>query len=883
MENSDKNQDNKIAEKNKSDGFEFHDPNEGTSPARVFENALTSQTEAFTFETDEEETAKQRKRRRRKKPQPYLLVFSLVVATLYIIGALLYVNNLQNKAINELDVFTMIVTLLGPAALTVLAGFLGESISKANRDSRTLTLYAKRILEPEKSLSDGVKSRLSSVREEIEKLEITINAATNRLAGLEENIRSKNIELRQVTNEARGGADQLVNTMEAERNRLSSILSGLAELNKSAQNSAKQATIGLDEKTALLNRAAQALTETSTNAADAAERAAQRLDGAVDKAVGAASNLDEASVRGEQAIGRAHDLMVMARVSADKAIGGVSNAIDYLNDAANNAAETAKQVSQIVAQENENTLQNSESMIENVRHIAEQSAKQIVSLMEVEAQNASAKAKESVVAFEETASSVKKLTEEAGNLIAAQLQANKHRIDNLRQQSFELSQEADSFAQSRLNSAKDLIEQSSGLLNDAGEKINSRFNDVANVCIDQAKSIEAIIDGLNQKLDSLPQEALNRANIVEGLLNETLSKLNDAGKQAAEEAKGLNENFQSRLQESYSALGEVAQRLAAISGIGITPPPIKASTNTQYVEPKRQNQAEENNNEIMPDPRAVIGRPIHHQDSHAETQNEISHQNKSLNDVETKPSNNTKNTSFGSILSPNIPVRSTPIQNAPISTSETQKENIDKEIESKPPTFVLRGRTSSIDDEIVALNTDKKDAIKEAVQKANIKDEPQLEINLHTEKHDIGISTPAISKPIENIETPAPTSITLNHDIDRDWSWREVLLSSSAQKQTSEDKIKSDILQEFALDRILNDATLERYLQAYSRNAIKAKDLTKSNLPMQISGLQRKISENLELRPFLARFVDERRELVKLGRLRGDDLRIYLLAEASLD
>lgn len=880
MNNSDNNEYNKIAEKNKNSDFELHDPNEGTSPARVFENALTNQTEAFTFETDEEETIKQRKRRRKKKPQPYLLVFSLVVATLYIIGALLYVNNLQNKAINELDVFTMIVTLLGPAALTVLAGFLGESISKANRDSRTLTLYAKRILEPEKSLSDGVKSRLSSVREEIEKLEVTINAATNRLAGLEENIRTKNLQLREVTNEARGGADQLVNTMEAERNRLSSILNGLAELNKSAQNSARQATIGLDEKTALLTKAAEALTETSTNAANAAENAAQRLDGAVDKAIGAASNLDEASIRGEQAIGRAHDLMVMARVSADKAIGGVSNAIDYLNDAANNAAETAKQVSQLVAKENENTLQNSEVMIENVRQIAEQSAKHIVSLMEAEAQNASMKAKESVQAFEETASSVKKLTEEAGNLIAAQLQANKHRIDNLRQQSFELSQEADSFAQSRLNSAKDLIEQSSGLLNDAGEKINSRFNDVANVCIEQAKSIEAIIDGLNNKLDNLPNEAQNRANMVEALLNETLSKLNDAGKQAAEEAKGLNENFQNRLQESYSALGEVAQRLAAISGIGIVQPPINSSINKPIQEAPKQNINIENNNDIMPDPRSIIGRPIHHQEPENSPLSDKAAKTNETSDEEIKTSQN-KITSFGSILSPNIPVRSTPIQNAPIPSPIEPKP--EKTEENTKPTFVLRGRTSNIDDEIVSLNADKKDTIKDAVSQSSKPEELPIEVNLHSETPIANAQTKPISTPIEAQEVNAPTSITLNHDIDRDWSWREVLLSSGAQKQTTEDKIKSDILNEFALDRILNDATLERYLQAYSRNAMKAKDLTRSNLPMQISGLQRKIAENLELRPFLARFVDERRELVKLGRLRGNDLRIYLLAEASLD
>jgi len=211
------------------------------------------------------------------------------------------------------------------------------------------------------------------------------------------------------------------------------------------------------------------------------------------------------------------------------------------------------------------------------------------------------------------------------------------------------------------------------------------------------------------------------------------------------------------------------------------------------------------------------------------------------------------------------------------------EQKIDKLEEPPKPTFVLRGRTSNIDDEIVSINNDKKDAFKDAVLKPNKPEELPIEVNLHSDAQNTNAPTKPISTAIETQETNSPTSITLNHDIDRDWSWREVLLSSGAQKQTTEDKIKSDILNEFALDRILNDVTLERYLQAYSRNAMKAKDLTKSNLPMQISGLQRKIAENLELRPFLARFVDERRELVKLGRLRGNDLRIYLLAEASLD
>ncbi|MBN8649461.1 MAG: hypothetical protein J0L55_16015, partial [Caulobacterales bacterium] len=691
--------------------LDIQETNSENSPAVLNDNfQLEQEPKSFIFETNEEETLVKRKKRRKKNNQPYILLLSLVVATIYIIGALLYINNLSGSAPN-LNNFTILITLLGPAAFAVLAGLLGEGLARSNRESRALTAIAKRLFEPEKMLEDGTKSRIKMVREEIDRLEHSLNSATNRLGGLEKAIAQKANSLRAATEEARGGADNLVSTMENERARLAAILDGLSELNKSAQLTARSATIGLDEKAEILSRAAHSLSENANIATQNADLAAQKLDIAINKTLGAVTTLDDASQRGEQALARAHDLMVLARVRADDAIGGVSNAVEYLQDAALNASETAKQVSELVSSENQKTRQIGISAISDLQTIAEQSAQQIVIALRAEADNARLKAQESVLAFEETAYSIRKLTEEAGGLIEEQLNKNKQRVEGLRQQSFEMGQEADNFAQKRLDSARELIHQSTGLLDDAGNKIDERFKEVANACIDQARAVEDIIDGLNSKLSALPKEAKERAIAVETALADTLEKLNLAGKNAAIEAEELNNAFQARLHSSYSALGDMARKLASISGV-VAP----------NFEPIINNKVDENANNILPDPLQFNKKPIAEtnvinsaneksgfEEIAASANNKEQSQN-SMNEVKAEeikkepPSQQgtifikkpeTPKAIFSSVLSPQTPVRST-------KTAEIKPEAKpiipkivppigEKPKPIEPPQFILRG------------------------------------------------------------------------------------------------------------------------------------------------------------------------------------------------
>lgn len=869
--------------------FEVNETNSENSPAIINEDKnLEAEPKSFVFETNEEETLVKRKKRRKKQNQPYILLLSLVIATIYIIGALVYMNNLSGSQLN-LDSFTILITLLGPAFFAVLAGLLGEGLARSNRESRAITSIAKRLFEPEKLLEDGTKTRIKMVRDEIERLEQSLNSATNRLGGLENAIAQKANSLRAATEEARGGADNLVSTMESERARLAAILDGLSELNKSAQLTAKSATIGLDEKAEILSRAAKSLTENANIATQSADMAAQKLDSAINKALGAVSTLDDASVRGEQALARAHDLMVLARVRADDAIGGVSNAVEYLQDAALNASETAKQVSELVSVENQKTRQIGISAISDLQTIAEQSAQQIVIALRAEADNARLKAQESLQAFEETAYSIRKLTEEAGLLIEDQLSKNKQRVEGIRQQTFEMGQEADNFAQKRLDSARDLISQSTGLLDDAGNKIDERFKQVANACVDQARAVEDIIEGLNTKLNALPNEAKERAIAVEAALSETLDNLNKAGKNAAKEAEELNSAFQERLHNSYSALGDMARKLASISGV-VTPniAPLDNYSNNDApnnilpdpLQFGKKDKAELLNNKIeepiIKSGFETIAEKANNEAIKIEKPVEKPIEKPVEKPIEVKiPKPDISKTVFSSVLSPQTPVRSTPIienKPEPKIIPKIVPPIGNRQINSEPPQFILRGR---LDNQPKIIPNPKPEPlpIEEKPVEAP-KNLAETEIAKKAEENQID------DHPFGDFRF---SQNPINNNTNKNWTWREVLTSIDDKSTSNSNNFIENIIIDFGLKTILSDVVLDRFMQIYMRSPQKARGQTQMALPKQIALLNRRMAENLELRSQLVRFVENKLDDIRQGKLNGDDLRIYLFADAALD
>jgi methyl-accepting chemotaxis protein len=770
---------------------------------------------SYIFDTIEEEVdGKKPKKRRRKKQNSNILLYSIVVAIIWIIAAVLVINQTNPSITNSAELAALIVTLIGPAAFAVLAGLMGDILVRSNNNARMLASTTRRLLQPEESLAGSARSAILSIRSEIEKLDDTLGSVSNRLGSLENSISDKTQSLKQVSEDAKSGAFALVDTMENERKRLNNLLEGIAELTRTAQVTTKSAAMGLDEKAQLLVEAAQALARNSDEATQSAQLAADNLDNAVSKAMGAISGLDEASQRGEEALSKAHDLMVMARLKTDNAVDGVSNAASTLNDAAENISSTASKVNDIITI-NANTARDyGVSAIDEVRAIAEESARKIALALKTEAQKAREIADQSLAALENTTGSIHSLAEQASLAIAEQLENNSRHVENLKQHSFEMNKEADQFVENRLINAKSLINQSANILNETGSQIEARFSNVAKACAEQAQSVETIIDNLNQRLAILPEQAKERADAVESALSDTLNRLNETGRRAVEETHALDAAFQERLKQSYSALGEVVQRLGGLSGVIATP---------EFIKPPEAHPSVE--------------------------------QVKTTPPVEKKPED--IRPKFGHILSPQTPIRSTPVTH-----SADEKVEDNKSQAEEASKLNLRGREYFEDIDNKLADENKKPLV------------VKLEEPAKTDKTEKYIKR---DNPFEGINL----SDGINSQ-KSDWNWSDIF-SAIDDKNAHTPTTIAELIADKAIIKNINQAELEQITQIYSRERSKAILQVKVSLKENVSVLSAYISAQGDLRAKLIKFVEDNREKAIRGRLSSNEIALIMIAEAVLN
>ncbi|KAF0186284.1 MAG: hypothetical protein FD163_952 [Hyphomonadaceae bacterium] len=786
---------------------------------------------AITFDAIEEET-NGLKARKIKKPNhpPYLFMFSLLTATIWIIAALLYLNS-NTQGISQLELFTMVIALLGPAGLSVLAGAMGESIVSSNREAKALVRAARKLVEPSKAAEEAAKSTLSAVRGEVERLENAIQSAASQLGNLENTIEIRTVGLRKASEEAKSGADALVNTMESERVRLSALLEALAELTKSAQISTKTGAQGIETSAALLSKAAEGLNAKSIEAINSAGLAANRLDEALGKTLEAISGLDQASARGEVALTSAHDLMVQARISANDAVSGVSGATQSLQDAANRASETAKEVSQIIARETEGTRGLSIKTIDDVRKIAEQSAIQIVTALRAETDKAKLIAEDNLATLDATSNSIKRLAAEANQYVTKQVGENRIHLESIRQQNYEINQAAGEFVENRIVSAKDLIAQSTSLLNDAGMRIEHRFNDVVKSCSDQARAVEDVIESLNRKLDALPAEAVERAVQVETALEETLKKLSETGRKAADETRALDESFQERLRQSYSALNEVVQRLGGFSSAYTPPSPREL----------RQSRDEVAQNVELPH------LPLHERPSAAPIPLDDGNQNS----AEIEPKSEMK---FTSVLQPKTQIRSTPAQG---------EQNAPPPIEESPypqnSPSGLRGRILS-----------EENSLSRDLEMKSVTPAPEMPAKTQTERSYNpfgGVSFQPSSK--NDTERPS------------DWSWRDVLSEIDKNDPHKHDNFIHEMVVELGLQSVPQQI-IDRLIEFQLHNPQSARQQVRNSLSLQVNALENRIAQDFGVRNSLIEFVSTNAMRARRGQLSSLELRLYLVADCAL-
>jgi hypothetical protein len=784
-------------------------------------------TSKIAWETTEEAfdgppKPKPRKRAKQAGP-PKLLIGATFVSVLWVltVGAMLIANADKYGVDSASFLPNVLMLLLGPA-LILLAGFMGEGLAKSSREARFLINAARKMLEPEQTGEHAVRTTALAVRNEIGRLEGAIGEVAQRLSTIETSVTHQTAALSNAGSDAQGGADRLVASMEGERQRLDNLLAAMAELTTQAQNSTALAAQNIEDRAAKLAFAADSLVEKSTKASDVAAGAAQRLDGAAQRAVAAIEQLDVAAGRGETALARAHDLMVLARLRADEAVGSVGSAIASLNEAATNASQTAETISKTFQAETNSSRDLGLAQIEDIRTATIANAQAMTQALRAEAQAAKKAGAETLAALHASAEAVRFAAEEARQQVNHQMNDNQRRLDDVRQTAFEVGKDADAFVEKRMGDARALIERSVGLLDETGGKIQERFTKLAAACADQARGVEDLLDGLDRRLAHLPQEADARARAIEDALTDTLARLTQAGRKAADETAALDSAFQDRLRDSYSALGEVVQRLGGLSGV-VAMPPLQSNTVPASSRP----------NQISP-PKQEAEAPT----AQIETQSESSPERiapKQIVAEEPKPEPEP--------AAAKIAVNAEPLVKVEKTTSLRTK--ISEPVPSPKPEAPSPAFTSSPSPSKLKISSP-----------MPIEDDPFADLQ-------IGRAPPTGG---ENA-----------------WSWKQVLSTLDAKGAKAEAGRINDLISSLKLDVALPDKTLDRLRAMASRSRDQARRGARELASEEVRAMRRTLTSDPDLRASIVRYVEERREAAARGRLTGNEARIYLVADAALE
>lgn len=560
-------------------------PDEATRPLGAIDMVPAEDgNRPIPFEADEEETedGSRPTRRRGGGGAPWVLIASMLVAALWVAGAgVLYIREHGATGTDLQALFALVVQVLGPAAFAVLAGIMGESIAKSNRESRVLAVAARRMLEPDRSGARSTRLVGEAVVGEIRRLEGALETVTARIQQIESKVGDRTAALTAASQAAREGAGDLARTMEDERTRLDALVRALSDLTQTASVNTRAAAEGLESHAAHLTAATDRMRRRSDEAVDAASDAAGRLDAATIRAVQAVSQLDDAAQRGEAALARAHDMMVLARIRADEAMAGLSQIVVSLQAAAETATGAAGQAASAVDAGARTLRESGLAALEDIRASAEAAGREIAASLRAEAEAASRIGRETIEALATSAATVRGTALETQDLVSLAIDTNSRKLDALRQATFDTARDADAFTENRIRDARALVEHSAGMLDETGARVGERFQAVAASAADQARAIEDLLDGLTRRMAALPEEAGARAAALERELSGTLARITDNGRRAAEEAALLDAAFQERLRASYAAMGELVMRLGGVAGLPSQLPPLPAAPSPQ--------------------------------------------------------------------------------------------------------------------------------------------------------------------------------------------------------------------------------------------------------------------------------------------------------------
>ncbi|MCF6293746.1 MAG: hypothetical protein L3J04_10165 [Robiginitomaculum sp.] len=452
----------------------------------------------------------------KKKPGNWIVWLGFVLAIMWSAGALAFVIGMtgvqQMQVLPTSQIAGLAFGTIGPALFIFALGWVIRELVAFAGTAASISTMAARFADPAQATKEDASAIANVVSAQMANINKSVEGALARLGAMEEVLNHHADAFKLAETNARERTDELINDLRREReavgdladqldNKAADIAVTIAEQSKMVVSAADIANAQTIEGSKLLNDATEKLEKSASNAITGATRISTKLTQSSEQLDNSASVLDQAQQKIEASAALLEDTKRQAQTSLQANKDEIAELLSVTD-------KCADKLKVVTADGVHNMKKALEETLDQARHYTSIMREESRSL----ADSHQVKAKE-----------LQGAADEARNALDIYADVIAKRLEQANEASFSAASWADK----------------------------------------TFEKLQEATSALDTSLQSLPEAADVSARKVENNLRKRLNDLNQASQLASDEARGIDEAFQSRIRQNYELLSGFMLKMGA--------------------------------------------------------------------------------------------------------------------------------------------------------------------------------------------------------------------------------------------------------------------------------------------------------------------------------
>ncbi|MET0182876.1 MAG: hypothetical protein ABW199_08335, partial [Caulobacterales bacterium] len=273
-----------------------------------------------------------------------VFLLSILLALVWVIaigiGAYAFYGAQKVSALSPIEIAALAALAFLPALMVLMGGATGREGARARAEARRLADAAEQLLNPAPSAEAATRRLALAVRGEIGALDRALEQTLARIKSVESEIANQRTAVDQIAEQARQGADHMILGMERERSELLRISQELTAQAQHIGQSISRHTTSISDAARVAEAEVRAADEALDARISSFGAAAALITDRTQALTGAAQASADSSLKLEQALSNALDILAKATHLTDAARASAQAAAFAANATAGSARDT---------------------------------------------------------------------------------------------------------------------------------------------------------------------------------------------------------------------------------------------------------------------------------------------------------------------------------------------------------------------------------------------------------------------------------------------------------------------------------------------------------------------------------------------------------------